>query len=138
MIDLNITLIIQIINFMVALVGINFLIISPVRNVIRQRREMVRSIVDETAGFTLEAETRLKNYTAELETARTQAARQREALRQQGVESELAIHSSAQHEAQILLQKARKDIAQEVNAAKLILRSQVDDFAGKFVSRMLK
>ena len=47
MIDLNITLLIQLVNFLITLVVLNFLIIRPVRELIKKRNENMTRLINE-------------------------------------------------------------------------------------------
>lgn len=138
MVDLNITLLIQIVNFTIALIVLNYLLIRPIRAILRQRRELVNGLVSEAGKFNKEAASRIKKYEAELDAARTLAAEQREAIKLQGIESEQSILEGAQNEAQNFLQKSRKEVEQEAAAAMDALRGQVNAMAGKVVARVLE
>ncbi len=136
-IDLDITLLIQAANFLIAMLVLNFVMIRPIRDILRQRRELMNGLLKESEAFNSLADSRLNNYEAELDDARTSANAQKEQIRQQGVDSEQSILGAAQQEAQNLLQKSRKEINQSVEASMRVLRGQVDELAGKAVSRIL-
>lgn len=138
MVDLNITLVIQIVNFIVALIVLNFVLIRPIRNILQQRRNIVDGLLSETEKHNAEASMRLQKYDSELDAARTSANEQRDAVKQQGLDSELAIMAEAQNEAQAFLQKSRREVEQEVAAAMNGLRAQVDAFASKVVTKVLE
>lgn len=137
MVDLNITLLIQIVNFIFALIVLNYLLIRPIRTILKQRRDLVDGLVAEAGKFNEESSKRLKTYEAELDAARVLAVEQREAVKQQGLESELTILEGAQNEAQSFLQKNRKEVEQEAASAMNALRGQVNALAGKVVARVL-
>ncbi|MDR2893596.1 MAG: ATP synthase F0 subunit B [Deltaproteobacteria bacterium] len=136
-IDLDITLLIQAANFLIAMVVLNLVLIRPIRDILKKRREVMNGLLKESEGFTSLADSRLNNYEAELDAARTRASAQKEQIRQQGLDSEQSILGSAQQEAQSLLQKSRKEISQSVENSMRVLRGQVDELAGKAVSRIL-
>lgn len=136
-VDLDITLFIQLANFLIAMVVLNFVLIKPIRKILRERRELFGGLAKDSESFNTTAETRLKNYEEELGAAREKANAHKESIRQQGVETEQGILGAAQHEAQHFLQKSRKDIAAEAEATMLALRGQVRDMAGKAVVRIL-
>ena len=54
MVDLNITLWIQLANFLVTLVVLNYLLISPIRKIIRKRKDNVEGLIGEIEAFTAE------------------------------------------------------------------------------------
>lgn len=136
-IDLDITLLIQAANFLIAMLILNFVLIKPIRTILRQRREVMNGLLKESETFNNMADSRLNNYEAELDAARTKANAQKEQIRQQGVETEQSILGAAQQEAQSLLQKSRKEVSQSVESSMHVLRGQVGDMAGRAVSRIL-
>lgn len=138
MVDLNITVVIQIVNFILILIVLNFVLIRPIRNILKKRREIVDGLVSEAEKQNSEASMRLHKYEAELDTARITANEQREVIKQQGVDSEHSIMSDAQSEAQAFLQKSRKEVELEVADVMKSLRAQVDAMAGKVVAKVLE
>ena len=138
MVDLNITLVIQIVNFILILIILNFVLIRPIRKILLQRRTIVDGLVSEAEKQNAEASMRLQKYEAELDSARTAANEQREVIKLQGLESEHSIMADAQGEAQAFLQKSRKEVEQEVADVMKSLRAQVDAMAGKVVAKVLE
>ena len=137
MVELNITLVIQIVNFIVALIVLNFLLIGPVRAIIRRRKEMTEAMSRDIGRFAEESALRLKRYEAEMESVRAQAAVQRENARAQAAETSRSILENAQEEAAQFLQRSRKEADQEVATLRLGLSARVNALAGKVVSRVL-
>ena len=74
MVDLNITLWIQLANFLVTLVVLNYLLISPIRKIIRKRKDNVEGLIGEIEAFTAEKQQLLDEYESELRKAREAAA----------------------------------------------------------------
>ena len=136
-INLDITFIIQAVNFIVALAVLNYVIIKPIRNILKQRRALLDEMLNESEKFNSEADSRLKNYETELEAARVAAGVEKERLRQEGHEAGQGILSRAHGEAQDLLQKAGKELESEMSVSFSALRGQVPDLAGKAATRLL-
>ncbi|MBR3880842.1 MAG: hypothetical protein IKJ34_04535, partial [Mailhella sp.] len=81
MISIDITLLIQLVNFLVALAIINYLIIRPVRGVIARRRaqnDELRGSADAIMG---EADLKMEGYTARIAKARADVAAARESIK---------------------------------------------------------
>lgn len=138
MVDLNITLAIQLVNFIIALVVLNYVLVKPIRTILQKRRAVVNSLVNETEKQKTEAGMRIQRYEADIDAARVSAAEQRDIIKAQGADSEHSILAYAQAEAQSFLQKSRKDVEQEVAAAMKDLRGQVNVLAGKVVDKVLE
>lgn len=136
-INLDITLLIQAVNFLIALVVLNLIVIKPIRKILKERRDMMIALAEESEKFNTTADSRLKNYEAELDAARTAAASEKEQIRLQAVETEQGLLSAAQGEAQSILQKARQELEAEMSASLQALRAQTRDMANKAVARLL-
>lgn len=136
-IELDITLLIQMVSIFIGLVVVYYVVIKPIRQILRERRDMMAGLAEESDKFNATADSRLKNYEAELDAARVAAAAEKEQIRQQAVETEQGLLATAQGEAQSILQKARQELEAELNASMLALRAQTQDMAGKAVARLL-
>lgn len=138
MVDVNITLVIQIANFLIALIVLNFFLIKPIRGILQKRRDIVEGLARDAQKSGNDAAERIQRYEAALDEARAAAFEQRDAIKQQGLESEQVIMAEAQNEAQAFLHKTRKEVEREVAAAMKSLSAQVDAMAGKVVAKVLE
>ena len=129
MIDINITAAIQLVNFLVTLAALNYLLIRPVRETIRKRKELMSGLGREIDGFLEEAQTRLAGYEAALTAARNDAS----ALRKE----EKAILARAGREAQASIQAGQASVRAEADAAYAALRKQVPAYADAALARLL-
>ncbi len=137
MIDLNITLFIQLANFLVTVVVLNYLLIKPIRNQIAARKELTAGYADAIEKFTAEAAAKLSNYEQALSGARAEAALAREALKAEGVAQEQKTVQAAHSQAQAYLLSSREQVAKEARTAMDILLSQVNTLAEKAMSKIL-
>lgn len=137
MLDLNITLLIQLANFFVALFLLNTLLIRPIRDIIRQRKAVMDGMSSEASRDETAAGERLANYEAQLSAARQEAGRNREAGRAAGNDETAARVAAAQKKAQEILSQARAALRSEADAAMAQLRGQVDSMAAQAVNRIL-
>ncbi len=137
MIDLNITLVIQLVNFLITLVVLNWLIIAPIRKVLAERRGKLDGLGAEADAFEAKASEKLETYSAELATARAEATAEREAMRAAAFEREAAVLSAAHGHAGALLEQRRGEILKEISAAEDDLRAQVPALAAQVATRVL-
>ena len=137
MINLDHTIIIQLVNFLITLVVLNFLLIRPVRNQIAERNTLVQTQSGHIAEFTSQASEKLSSYEKSLSEARNQASLARDALKAEGNVREHELLQAAQNEAQAYLQSSREEVAKDVKTAMNTLQSQVNDFADKAISKIL-
>ena len=113
MINIDITLLIQLVNFLVALAIINYLIIRPVRGVIARRRAQNDELRGRADTLMDEADLKMEGYTARIAQARMHAA---------GEEAR-AIHRAA---------------ADRVQAESAEAQRELDGRVGEFVQVALK
>ncbi len=137
MLDLNITLVFQLINFFIALFFLNWLLIKPIREIIKKRNGIMDDMASEADNFVNEARERLANYEAELAKARQEAGQTRETGRNAGLEELAAIVGNAQQSAKQLLEENRKNIQGQAEIALSQLRDGIDDFSTRLGDKLM-
>lgn len=75
MIDINITLLIQLLNFLIALVGINYLLVKPIRAIIYQRQETIALAIENITTLKNQAKEELLQYELVIQETREKANR---------------------------------------------------------------
>mgnify|MGYP003592716123 CR=1 FL=1 len=137
MIDLDVTLFIQLANFLFTLVVLNFLLIRPVRQQIAARSALTSGYLSDIEKFNAEAAMKVSAYELSLAEARAKASLTRDALRAEGQTQEQALIQTAQSEAQAYLQSSKAQVAADAKAAMNTLLSQVNVYAAKAVDKIL-
>lgn len=136
-IDLNVTLFIQLANFLITIVVLNYLLIKPVRDQIAARGAFTASYTADIEKFTAEASEKITAYEAALADARSQASVNRDAIKAQGLTKEQELLQVAQADAQNFLRDSRKETANEAKKAMKTLLSQVNDYAAQAMAKIL-
>jgi len=137
MIDLDKTLLIQMLNFLITLVVLNYLLVKPVREQIAARKALTSGHAADIEAFLAKAAEKLSGYETALAEARAQAGDARESIKAQGTVKEQEILQAAHADAHAYVQSSRAKTAKEVQAAMKTLLSQVDGLAAKAASRIL-
>ena len=137
MLDLNITLLFQLANFFIALIFLNYLLIRPVRDIIKKRNSLMDDMAGEADAFNAEATEKLNHYEAELARARQEAGLTREEGRQSGLSEQQSIVGEAQQSARQLLAENRSALRGQAEAALNELRNGISDFSAKVGDRLL-
>lgn len=137
MLDLDITLVIQLINFFIALFFLNILLIRPVREIIRQRNTLMDNIASEADNFHAEAVKKLENYEAQLAAARKEAGQTREEGKNAGLAELQAIVGQAQQSARQLLEDNRQALQGHADQALSELRNGIHDFSEKVGKKLI-
>lgn len=136
MLDLNITLLFQLVNFFIALYVLNILLIRPVRNIMAERKAKMDGLTGDAEGFERDAASRLENYQAELAHARQAAGQTREAGITAGTDEQQVIVGAAQQKAQQILSEAQAAVRAEAQETLNALRKQVASLANKLAAKV--
>ncbi|MDR3177101.1 MAG: ATP synthase F0 subunit B [Desulfovibrio sp.] len=137
MIFIDHTIFIQLVNFIVAIIALNFLLIKPVRNRMAARRTLIEGISGEIDQFTATAAEKLSGYEAALTEAKTAAARAREALKSEAEALEGEMIGNARAAADVYLENARQDYSRVRKTAKEALLNEVNAMAALAAKKLL-
>ena len=138
MLDLNITLVFQLVNFFIAIFVLNILLIRPIREIIKKRNGVMDNLAGEADSFESQAAERLANYEAELARARQDAGLTREEGRNAGLTEQQGIVGTAQKSARDILADTRRSLRGQAEATLSELRNQVSDFSARLADRLTK
>lgn len=137
MLDLDITILFQMVNFFIALYVLNVLLIRPIRAILQERRDKMDELSGGAATFERDATERLTAYQAALAGARAEAGHNREAARGEALVSQQQYVKEAAHKAQTLLAEAQTAIAREADATMAALKKQVEGLAGQLAAKVM-
>lgn len=137
MIDIDKTMGIQMVNFLITVVGLNALLIRPIREKIKERNTLMADQLGKIEDFTSQAEGKLKGYQDAIDSARRDGLELRKQMRAEGAASEQQIMAAAGKDVAAELQAAHKDIAAQAAGAKQALASDVEKFAQKATAKIL-
>lgn len=137
MLDINITLVFQLVNFLVTLAVLNYLLIKPVRDIIKKRRDLASGLLSDAENFTAEAAKKLDGYETALAKAREEAANAREARRAEAAARETDIVDAARKEAQEFLHASREETRAAVADAMADMRKRIPALSQLAVARLL-
>lgn len=137
MLDLNLTMLIQMVNFFIALFVLNYLLIRPIRAILQERREKMEDISGEAGAFERDAAEKLAGYQDALARARQEAGLTREQGRAEGLAQQQLVMGDASQKAQSYLAEAQASIKAEADATLAELRKQVKALAGKVATRVM-
>ena len=137
MIDIDITSVIQFVNFLITLIVLNYLLITPIRKIIVQRKEAMDKMQDAVNLARKASESKFEKYNQSLADYRTEAVKTREKIRNTAIARERELTNAALAEAQGKMQVARADISAQVARAISELRQSVPSMTKEAVSRIL-
>ena len=137
MLDLNITMLFQLVYFLVTIFVLNLLLIKPLRKVMRDRKAMMASLESDALASEEKATSSLDDYESQLTKARQDAAANRDSGRTAGVKEQQALLDEAQKEAQGILGEERKRLHAEAETSLQELRSKVGAYSQQLAARVL-
>lgn len=137
MIEIDRTFYVQLINFLITLIGLNYLLVKPLRAKLKERADHMEGLLKESESFSERAESKLKNYEEVLTEARKAGTAARMEVKATAEAEEVALVEAAAAKAQAELAAARKTIAKETEAAMATLKGQVPAMADKVAAKVL-
>jgi F-type H+-transporting ATPase subunit b len=129
MINPDITLLIQMINFLVLLVILNLVLFRPIRNVIKERNQIMQNFNAEITSLTDEAQESMNKFEQRILEAKREGMTRIESLKDEGEEAEAALISATNQEVQARIEEARKQVESDIQEAREQLQAQVQAFS---------
>ncbi|MDA8101227.1 MAG: ATP synthase F0 subunit B [Nitrospiraceae bacterium] len=137
MVDINISLFIQLANFIVLLVALNFILFKPVREIMRERQQGIIGAYTDAKAAQEKVQILQEQYNTSLAESKQKAAASYNTLYQQGLDAQRDMISAERTKASEALDKARAEISQAAQAAKADLRSEADKLAKDIATTLL-
>ena len=137
MMDFNITLLIQFVNFVVTLVVLNYLLIRPIRAIVKKRRDLASGLFSDAESFTADADKKLEQYEAALAKARKEAADLREASKNAGLAQQEDLLRAAHAEAQDFLRTSREQTRNAVAETASAMKKRIPGLAEMAATKLL-
>ena len=137
MLDINITAIIQVVNFFVAVIVLNYLLIRPIRNIIRDRKAKMGDMLASAEAFAASADEQLADYQGSLSRARQEATLFRAGARADALREQQALVAEAGKRAQEQFTLAKETLLKDMQSVRAALAKQIKPLAAKAADRML-
>jgi F-type H+-transporting ATPase subunit b len=142
LIELNATLLVQIVNFVVLLAVLYAVAYKPLVRSLQARSSAIQDQLAEAQAAREAAQRQLVEFEAKLQTAHAEAQATRERALRDAAELKERLAAEARQEASRLLETAQAEIDQSVRRARADLRAQVGtlavDIAERLVQRSLR
>ena len=137
MIELDGTLVLQFVNFMILMVVLNALLFKPLRAALKARKETIEGSKAKVQDIDEQVQAQVARYEAQLQEARQQGSQERSALRKTGQEEEVRILGEANRSAAERLQTITAQIQDEANSARQALRGETEALAKEIAGKVL-
>jgi F-type H+-transporting ATPase subunit b len=137
MIDINVSLLYQLVNFLVLLVILNVILFKPIRQVMQEREQGISSALGDARNAQDRMQSLLDAYNTSLAEAKQKAAAEYNAAYQQGLDAQRDMIAAERAKAGELLDKARAEIVAASDAARADLGKEAELLARDISSKLL-
>jgi F-type H+-transporting ATPase subunit b len=140
-IDIDLSFLIQLINFLVLLAVLNVLLYKPIRKVLAERQGKIADAKSRAEGVDQDVQVKMAEYEARLKEMKSGAADERAVLIKEAQVEEAAMLESARKDASETIAAIKARIAKEAADARTILQEQAKmlsvDICEKVLGRSL-
>jgi len=137
MINPDITLIIQMINFLILLFILNLILFRPIRNVIKKRNQIIQNFNSDITSLTDEAQDSMERFEQKVLETKKEGMAQVNKMKGEGEQAEADLISATNTEVQAKIEEARKKVASDIQAARTQLQAQVQAFSVAVTEKVL-
>jgi F-type H+-transporting ATPase subunit b len=137
MVNIDVSVVIQIVNFLFLIWALNVVLYKPIRSILQQRKEKIDGLeqgIDTLAG---DAKQKEDAYASGIKDARAKGIKEKEALMAVAAEEEKAQIAKITQKAQADLATVREQIATEAESARSALAKEVETFAEAIGQKIL-
>ncbi len=137
MIELNWTLLLQFVNFMILMAVLNALLYKPLRAALQARRDTIEGSKAKVQDIDEQVQAQIARYEAQLQEARLQGSQERTALRKTAQDEETRILGGANKKSAEKLQTIKEQIQEEASTARQALRDETEALAKSIAGKVL-
>jgi F-type H+-transporting ATPase subunit b len=137
MIDIDWTLFVQILNFLVLVFLLNIVLFRPIRKILQARQARLASLEGDINGLADNRQGVLGEVDEQLTAARREGLGLREGLRQEGSQAETSLLEQVKKEVDAQWSKVEAKIKKDVGKAREALSAQAQDFAQALATKIL-
>ncbi len=137
MVELNYTVWIQMANFLVLILVLNFLLYRPVLKIIEKRNQKIEESKGKVRSLDETIERKMNEYEEKIRQARAEAASQRDAIKEEGAEQGKVIIGQVREEISTKLEGFKAQLQKETDEARVSLREQTRMIASEISEKVL-
>lgn len=137
MLSVDLTLLIQIANFLVLLFLLNIFLFKPIRGILAKRNEEESALQESIDSFQSRADESEKGVIEGQSKARKEGVTEKDSLKGQGMEKEQGILQEAASAAEEKIGIAKKDMEAKMADVRKSLEDQVSAFSNELAEKIL-
>jgi F-type H+-transporting ATPase subunit b len=137
MIDINSSLLIQLVNFIVLLIVLDVILFKAIRKILKDREQKISSAFSDAKAAQERMQNLLEQYNGSLAEAKQKATNQYNSLYQQGLDAQRDLIAAERSQGSELLDKARSEITAASAAARDDLRKEAERLSQDISAKLL-
>ncbi|MFP4452094.1 MAG: ATP synthase F0 subunit B [Desulfobacterales bacterium] len=137
MINIDGSLVIQMINFIVLIWALNFVLYRPIRGIVARRKEKMDGLEDGISKYEQDADEKQKAIESGIKDAREKGLQEKEAIAEQAREQERRMLDQINEKSRRDLAEIRERVAREAEEVRKSLEPQIDQFADQISEKIL-
>ncbi len=137
MIEVDKTLLIQVVNFLVLMFVLNVILYKPIMKIMDSRQKRIDDANEEVRELDETVQEKVADYEERLRRARAEAMEQREAIKNEGTEKATEIIGQARAEVGEMIQGFKTKVAAEKEEARQVLHRQTRRIALEISEKVL-
>jgi F-type H+-transporting ATPase subunit b len=137
MIEINLTIVIQVLQFLILMFILNRLLFKPISQVMAERKAKINAWEEKTQNLQDSARVKLEKYENQLREERTQAQERQEQLTKELKKKEEENLRTVSEEAAGLVASAQRVIVEETERLRLELRQQAVELSQILAEKVL-
>ncbi|UCG21126.1 MAG: ATP synthase F0 subunit B [Deltaproteobacteria bacterium] len=137
MINPDITLFIQMVNFLILLFVLNLILFRPIRNIIKQRNQIIQNFNSDITSLTDEAQDSMERFEQKVLEAKKEGMARVNNMKGEGEQAEAELIAVTNTEVQAKIEEARQKVASDIQEARTQLQAQVQAFSVAVTEKVL-
>ncbi len=137
MVNIDLSLIVQIVNFILLMILLNVVLYKPIRKILLERKEKIAGLEGSIETFNKDAVESEKAFGEGMKEARAKGLKQKDNLVDEASQEEQKIVSEINDKAQANLAEAREKISKDMDGVRADLQKQIDAFANSIGEKIL-
>ena len=137
MVDINSTVFIQIINFLVLIFVMNQLLYKPILKILDKRREKIAAAENEVKNLNQTIENKMSEYEGKIQQAKLEAMGERNEILQEGAVAGKEILDGAKKDISTMMDEFQQKLNGEVEDAKRLLHDQSGKISIEIAEKVL-
>ncbi|MBW1981443.1 MAG: ATP synthase F0 subunit B [Deltaproteobacteria bacterium] len=137
MINVNVTLLIQMVNFLILLYILNLILFRPIRGIIKERNQVVDTFNSDITTMTNQAQEAMEQFQQKIIEARKEGLAKVQSMKEEGQAVEAQLLDESSRQAHERTEEIRAQIAKEIEEARERLQEQVQVFSLAVAEKIL-